>query len=134
MKKLFFLFTLIVILSSCSVGDDADRNFTLLPVYEVDVPNKFKLDSISNFNLKFKRQTDCQIFNGIYFVPTGNIVNIAIKVVELQESGCQVDSESVYEIPLQFKPTVSGTYTFKFWNGKNPNGIDQYINSEVIVP
>lgn len=134
MKKLFFLITILVVISSCSVGDDANRNFTLLPVYEVEVPSKFKLDSISNFNISYKRFTDCQIFNGIYAVPTGNTTNIAIKIVELQESGCQADDESVYTVPLHFKPNVSGTYIFKFWNGKDPNGVDQFTSSEIIVP
>lgn len=134
MKKLFFLLTLIVVISSCSVGDDSNRNFTLVPVYGVDVPAKFKLDSISNFKIRYKRQTDCQIFNGIYVAPTGNTLNIAVKIVELQESNCQADNESVYEIPFRFQPTVSGTYVFKFWNGKDPNGVDQYMNSEIIVP
>jgi hypothetical protein len=134
MKKILFLLAFVLTIVSCSVGDDTDRNFTLLPVNDVDIPNKFKVDSISTFNIRYKRETDCQIFNGIYFNPTETHVDIAIKVVELQESNCQPDNESIYEVPLYFKPSQSGTYMLKFWNGKDPNGQDQFINTEVIVP
>ena len=134
MKKIVFLLALIITVTACSVGDDTDRNFTVLPISTVDVPNKFKVDSISTFKIGYKRDNSCQIFNGIYFEPQAEYIDVAIKIVVLQESGCQPDDETMYEVPLYFKPEQPGTYILKFWNGKDPNGQDQFTNTEVIVP
>lgn len=134
MRKVFLITLLALICASCSVGDDTETNFSLLPVYQFDVPTAFKVDSVSVFNVRYKRVSDCQIYNGMYLNRTENEIKIAIKVVELQEANCNPDNETVYEFPLNFKPSQSGTYVLKFWNGKDPNGIDQFSNTEIIVP
>ncbi len=53
MKKVFLLALLSLVIISCSVGDDTDRNFNLLPVFQVDVPTTFKVDSISIFKVRY---------------------------------------------------------------------------------
>lgn len=134
MKKVFLVALLAVFFISCSVGDDTQNSFSLLPIYQFDVPTTFKVDSVSVFNVRYKRVNDCQIYNGLYFDQSDNTTKIAVKVVELQEANCNPDNETTYEVPLNFKPSQSGTYILKFWNGKDPNGVDQFSNTEIIVP
>lgn len=134
MKKVFLATLLALFFVSCSVGDDSQSGFSLLPVYQFDVPTTFKVDSVSVFNIRYKRATDCQIYNGLYFNQSDNTTKIAVKVVELQESNCNPDNETVYEVPLNFKPSQSGTYILKFYSGKDVNGTDQFSNTEIIVP
>ena len=134
MKKLLLL-VIAIIAVSCSVGDDTSTNFKVIPIYQFDVPTTFKTDSVSIFKVRYKRESDCQIFNGIYFNgTTDDDIRIGIKVAELPESNCNPDGETVYEVPLYFKPTHSGTYVFNFWSGKDPNGEDHFSNTQIIVP
>lgn len=134
MKKLLLLAVITLLFTSCSVGDDTNSNYTLLPVYQFDVPTAFKVDSVSVFKVRYKRDFDCQIFNGMYFNATGDAIKIAVKVAELQETTCFPDGESVYEVPLNFKPSKSGVYILDFWTGKGANGEDQFSNTQIIVP
>lgn len=134
MKKIFFLLASVIVMSSCSIGEDPQSEFVLLPVSEVELPTAYKVDSISVFNLKYTRPTDCHIFDGIYYDAVDATRVVGIRAVKLLQGGCSPDDQTVYEVPLRFKPAVSGTYNFKFWLGTNSAGVDEYLNTEVIVP
>ena len=73
------------------------------------------------------------IFDGFYFDVNGSERTIAIQAVKLNQNNCTDDTESLYEIPFDFRPTVSGEYTMKFWLGTDESGIDQYLVHEIIV-
>lgn len=135
MKNWIIILSIIFALSSCSVSTDPDREFTTLPIEQVEMPTSYTLGNISKIKIKYKRPTDCHIFNGFYTnYESSNLFDkvVAIRTVKLNNSNCAPD-DSVFEINYEFKPTSPGTYTFRFWLGQDENGIDQYDIHEVVV-
>lgn len=120
-------------ISSCSVGDDPQSEFVVLPVDGAVMPTKFKVDSTSIITVQYRRPTDCHIFNGLYYDIDGNTRTVAINAVKLNQSNCQDDSETLFEVPLNFRPTDDGLYVFKFWIGDDANGVEQYLSYDVDV-
>ena len=133
MKKLALLLLIAIAISSCSVSDSGDWDFVLLPVETVTMPDTYTVGNISHILVKYKRPTQCHIFNGFYYDINENVRTVAIQTVKLNQSNCPDDSESIYEVPLEFKPTTAGDYTFKFWTGVNDSGVDQYVEYDVVV-
>lgn len=118
--------------SSCSVGDDANSEFVVLPVDGVIMPNKYKVDSVSVITVKYRRPTNCHIFNGLYYDINSNTRTVAVNAVKLAQNNCPDDSETLFEVPLNFRPTADGAYVFKFWIG-DVNGVEQYLSYDVEV-
>jgi hypothetical protein len=124
---LFFIFT------SCSIGADENNQFVRLPITSVDIPMSFKKDSISNFILKYKRPTDCHIFNGVYYEAIGNERHVGINAVRLLEGNCQPENLTEFEVPLQFKPLETGVYVFKFITAIDAVGNETYQTNAILV-
>ncbi|RTY95960.1 hypothetical protein [Flavobacterium sp. GT3R68] len=133
MKKLVFLMIFALALGSCSVGDDTNSEFVVLPAEGAVMPNKFKVDSVSVITVKYRRPTNCHIFNGFYYDVNGTTRTVAINAVKLHQNNCQDDSETLFEVPLNFRPTTDGSYVFKFWIGDDANGMEQYLSYDVEV-
>jgi hypothetical protein len=124
---LFFIFT------SCSIGADENNQFVRLPITSVDIPMSFKKDSISNFILRYKRPTDCHIFNGVYYEAIGNERHVGINAVRLLEGNCQPENLTEFEVPLQFKPLETGVYVFKFITAIDAVGNETYQTNAILV-
>ena len=133
MKKIALLILIVITISSCSVGDSSDRDFVLIPVETITMPDSYTVGNISKIMIKYRRPTQCHIFNGFYYDINENVRTVAIQAVKLNQSNCPDDSENIYEVPLDFKPTTAGDYTFKFWTGVDGNGVDQYVEYDVVV-
>lgn len=133
MKKLVFALFVTFSIWSCDVGDDTATHFVISPVQDVTMPTTFKVDSISQIMIRYKRLTDCYIFNGIYYGISENTRTVAIKFARLNESDCIPDDNSIYEVPLDFKPALPGTYVFKFLTGRAEDGTELYTEYEVLV-
>lgn len=135
MKKWIFIISIFFALNSCSVDSETDRDFVLLPIATIEMPMNYSIGNISRIKIKYKRPTECHIFNGFYSEYENTDLftkTVAIQAVKLNNSGCQED-ESLFEVDLEFKPLVEGVYTFRFWIGKDENGVDQYEIREVEV-
>ena len=133
MKKIILLLLVAITIGSCSLSDTPDRDFVLLPVESVMMPDAYTAGNICRILVKYRRPTQCHIFNVFYQDIHDNVRTVAIQAVKLNQSNCPSDTESIYEVPLDFKPTTAGDYTFKFWTGVDANGVDQYLVYDVVV-
>lgn len=132
MNKLLVILVSLFVFASCT-SDDPGTQFVLSTVESVDVPASYKVDSISKFLIRYKRPTNCHIFNGMYVGVDNFTRNVAVQFAKLDQGNCEPD-ETVYEMPLNFQPKVSGTYLFRFWNGRTVEGIDTFLEYEAVVP
>lgn len=133
MKKIVFLIALGLTIISCDVTEDQTYSYEVSPVLQVTMPTAFKKDSITEIPIKYKRPTTCNLFNNFYYEATGFDRLVAVETIKVNQDNCQVDTETVYEMPLKFKPSVLGTYHFKFWTGPDTQGVDQYLEYDVVV-
>lgn len=134
MKKLGLLLLIFtgIVIASCDPGSEEHAEYVLAPIEDVTMATSYKVDSISEIMVRYKRPDDCHIFQGYYYSSDGMTRTCAIEYVKMDRSNCQED-EIVYQIPLRFKPQVAGTYTFRFWDGTNQDGTDHYFVAEAVV-
>ena len=133
MKKLFVL-SLILILASCSVdGDSTNYGFEILPVQSVDIPEEFELGETYPITISYFRPSTCHSFKEFYYLKENNIRTVAPINYVFEDNNCNDLSDVLVEETINFIVTSNGSYIFKFWQGEDTNGEDQYLTIEVPV-
>lgn len=136
MKKFIFITLSSLLFFSCSL-DNPNEEYILeiVPVSTVEMPTKFRVDSITEIPITYIRPTSCHVFSNFYYNSIGNERTVAVYCTKIGNSNCINDSGNNYPltVPLNFKPKNTGTYNFRFWTGVDTNGTDQYIEHEVVV-
>lgn len=131
-KLLVCLFAFIIL--SCSVGDDTDTTyFEVLPVETATVPDEFVRGETHEIRMTYIRPTTCHAYNDIYYVPEANERSVAIVTTVFSGNGNCVSSGDELEASFEFKATTEDSYVFKFWQGEDENGEDQFLIIEVPV-
>ena len=134
MKK-FLIFSLVaLLLVSCSINDDTN-NYTLeiLPVESVDIPDEFALGETYPITVHYFRPTTCHTFREFYYVKDNNIRTVAPITYVFDQNNCTNLDNELVEATFNFIVTGNGSYIFKFWQGEDTNGEDQYLTIEVPV-
>jgi hypothetical protein len=134
-KKIIPLLTLFFILISCSSGDDTQYSFKLMPIESVDIPAEFTLGETYPITVHYTVPTSCYYFSSLYYDKDLNIRTIAIENAIAQRNNCQdlsaADGASTYT--FNFYVTSNGSYIFKFYQGKDDQGNNIFLEYEVPV-
>lgn len=134
MKKLLFLSFVLVLLGSCSSDSDGtDFNLEILPVESVDIPESFTLGEVYPIAVSYLRPTTCHAFREFYYAKDNNIRTVAVIAYNFIANDCEDLENELLEETFNFKPTSNGSYIFKFWQGEDENGEDQFLTIEVPV-
>lgn len=138
MKKVFILSMLAVITASIVSCKDNDDYQQITDVYAKKIDSvRIPMDTISlgvTQELKVF-STFTKACEGIYSYDYNytndsvrTVVNYAFKTNDVCADGTYVDGSRI-----NFKPTKIGTYTFKFWTGKDAAGTNTFIEKKVVV-
>ncbi len=134
MKRLFLLCLLTISLASCSVDSDLpDFHTEYLPVESVTMPSEFVFGEVYTIHLSYLRPSGCHIFNNFYYASEGNQRTVAIITTVYSNPDCQIFDNEIVEVSFDFMANSTGTYVFRFWQGKDTNGNDTYYIVEVPV-
>jgi hypothetical protein len=135
MKKLFALSLMLIFMSSCSLNDDneANYNFEILPVASVDIPSEFTLGETYPITVTYLKPTSCHVFKEFYYSKKLNERTVAPITLVYQNDNCQTLENTTEEATFNFIVTSNGSYVFKFWQGEDEAGEDQYLIIEVPV-
>lgn len=134
MKRLIVLVLVLVSFASCSVGDDSvDFNLELLPIESVDIPNEFELGEVYPITVNYFRPSTCHSFREFYYLKENNERTVAVVNYEFLDNDCEVLEDELVEATFNFIVTNNGSYIFKFWQGEDTNGENQYLTIEVPV-
>lgn len=135
MKKIVSLFALLLILNSCSPGDDTQYSYRLIPIESIDIPAEFTLGETYPITVHYTVPTSCYHFSSLYYEKDLNVRTIAVENVVEQRNNCQelstADGARTYT--FNFYVTSNGTYIFKFYQGKDDQGNDVFLEYEVPV-
>jgi hypothetical protein len=134
-KKIIPLLALFFILISCSSGDDTQYSFKLMPIESVDIPAEFTLGETYPITVHYTVPTSCYYFSSLYYDKDLNIRTIAIENAIAQRNNCQdlsaADGTKTYT--FNFYVTSNGSYIFKFYQGKDDQGNNIFLEYEVPV-
>ncbi|MBU2938105.1 hypothetical protein KO494_01005 [Lacinutrix sp. C3R15] len=134
MKKIVAFLLFVSLLFSCSVSDDTPRShFEFLPIESVNMPDTFTRYQTHTIDLFYNLPSTCHVLNDIYYAINENERTVAIvSEVYTTSDDCQEISTEA-ETSFGFTPTESGVYVFKFWQGEDELGEDQYHVVEIEV-
>jgi hypothetical protein len=137
MKKYVLLFTVFTcLLSSCNIDDNSSFNYYLevLPIESVDIPEQFTFGETYEISMTYFKHSTCYQFNDFIYEINGNERTVAIvnTVYYGGDTNCVEELEEV-TVSFDFIATGTETYLFKFYQGVDDEGSDQYYLVEVPV-
>lgn len=135
-KYILSLIVLTGLLSSCSIEDSNPINYHLevLPINTVTIPEEFVHGMTYEISVTYTRPSTCYQFNDFIYEINGNERTVAVvnTVYQAGNSSCVEDPEEV-TASFNFIVTATETYVFKFYQGEDADGVDQYYIVEVPV-
>lgn len=133
LKWMVGLFLIGITAVSC-LDDEPVMNVTYSyrPIDSVQIDSIYPARQVTDIKTFFTTTNGCQQFFDYEYTAVGNERTVSVVTSQIEGSGCTdvVETESY---TLQFKPEQSGTYTFRFWNGKDAEGQDVFIIREIVV-
>lgn len=135
MKKLLALSLALILCASCSLDNDNGTNysFDILPVESVDIPSEFTLGETYPITVTYLRPTTCHYFREFYYDKNLNERTVAPITIVYENDNCETLDNVLEEATFNFIVTSNGSYIFKFWQGEDANGDNQYLTIEVPV-
>lgn len=132
MKRFLILCVLVMSLWSCSTDEGDNFRFEVLPVKSVEMPETFVFGETYDIRLTYLRPTSCHVFYDYYYESVGNQRTVAIVTAVKENDTCK-EANTEREVSFKFKVISTDTYVFKFWQGDDSDGEDQYYIIEVPV-
>ncbi len=134
MKRFIVLSLLLVMFGACSTDDDTvNFNFEILPIENVDIPDEFELGEVYPITISYLKPTSCHRFNELYYLKDTNKRTVAVIDYVFERDDCETLENELAETTLNFIVNSNGSYIFKFWQGEDNQGEDQYLTIEVPV-
>ena len=134
MKKLIFI-ALLCSLISCGLDDDINQgfDFDLVPILDVELPDELKKDSIYDLGIRYLRPTNCHAFRGFDYNRNDKERIVAIVNTVARNEQCSTLENDTVAVTLRLHVAQDDVYIFKFWQGKDTDGENQFLVNEVPV-
>lgn len=134
MKRFIVIGLALFLFFSCDVGDDGpDFNLELLPIESVEIPDEFELGEVYAITVSYFQPSTCHTFREFYYLKENNERTVAVINYEYLNNSCEELENELVEATFNFIVTSNGSYIFKFWQGEDSNGENQYLTIEVPV-
>ena len=135
MKKIVSLLALFFMLNSCTPDSGTNYTFELLPIQSVSIPTGFILGHTYPITVRYNKPTTCYYFSELYYGKDLNIRTVAVENAVAQSNNCHNLSTAagVSEYTFNFYVTNNGSYIFKFYQGKDANGVNIFLQYEIPV-
>lgn len=133
-RYILILFVAVISFSSCSLESEEQISFSLvfLPIETAEVPTEFELGETYSITIRYFLPSACYQFSDIYYDYDENSRIIAVNSILNNDEIC---TQALIEQEHTFSVICSQqeNYVFKFWQGENSQGEDQYLIVEVPV-
>lgn len=137
MKRLIILSLTLILFVSCSISDNGSSydgySLDVLPIESVDIPDTFTLGETYPITVHYFTPSTCYSFKEFYYLKNNNERTVAVINYVADNPNCTDLQDELTEATFNFVVTSNGSYVFKFWQGTDENGDDQYLTIEVPV-
>jgi len=126
----------LILLSACDIGEDeVSYHFVSLTTVAVDMPEEFRLNETYEIGVTVLEPNGCTEFAGFDILPEDTTVRRVVAIGTEQDDVACTEVLSEVATSFDFICLYPGTYVFRFWTGKNDEGVDQFMEFEVpVVP
>ncbi|WP_438710554.1 hypothetical protein ACSTS3_17070 [Aquimarina muelleri] len=132
--KIIFAFFLVTIFIGCSNDDETRFSYELVTVQKATLPDQFNRGETYTINVSYFRPTNCHSFSGFDYDRLGNERTVSIVNLVVNEGNCkEVEKKDLIEASFDFFVGQEDSYVFRFWQGRNENGDNQFLIIEVPV-
>lgn len=133
MKRCILILLTIISFSACSTDNDVPNYyFEYIEITEVDIPSEFILDETYEITISYTLPNNCyQFYHYDYIYEDTSRIIGAIAIVNDDTTCVQstIDGEFIINVVAR----QSEPYIFKFWQGEDNQGVNQYLIVEVPV-
>ena len=130
MKKFILVFAFLAF-ASCNIDNTDDFRTHLISIDQAVTPSSLIFGSTVNITVKYTLPNGCYRFDELYYDLQGNTHTIAVRALQDLNAVCtQAIIEEEYTLPLVVTQTQD--YVFRFWKGKDNDGLD--IFEEIVIP
>lgn len=138
MKILTSLLLVLVLISvsSCDIDDDnTNFHYETLEITEATLPEAFEYGELYTIEFTYLRPSDCHFYEGFDFQKTEKTERTIYAIGGvLDEKDCKdLTENNTGTATFEFEVRYRDPYTFKFYQGENEDGEEQYITIEVPV-
>jgi hypothetical protein len=134
MKKHFFLLSILAFsFLSCELDENNNQPFyfEVMPITSVEVPEQFVHGNTYEISVSYNRPSTCYQFNDFLYSISGSERSVAV-VNTVYNDGCVSDPE-IANASFDITILSNETYTFKFYQGEDETGVDQYLIIDIPV-
>lgn len=133
-----FLFPLLLLLFSCNDDDRTIFSFELIKIESVRIPETLKKGEEEKITMKYFRPTSCHSFYTIdiskFQSDVNNEFSISILNSVIEQDYCvNIDENNLVEVSFHFFVGSEDSYVFRFWQGRDDQGENQFLIREVPV-
>ncbi|MDO5510583.1 MAG: hypothetical protein Q4F57_07795 [Weeksellaceae bacterium] len=127
------LMGVIFILSSCNKQDDEWSNYSYvaLKIDSISMPDSAQLGSAVAIRPYYQRMENCEQFYGFDYQRSD--FERTVLAVGLRNSVVQCGDTLTQQSQFTFQPLETGTYNFRFWNGRDAEGDNMFVNEEIVI-
>lgn len=132
--KIIFAFFLFTVFIGCSNDDETRFFYELVTVQEVTLPDQFNRGETYTINVSYFRPTNCHSFSGFDYNKLGNERTVSVVNLVVNEGNCkELEKKDLIESSFDFFVGQEDSYVFRFWQGRDENGDNQFLIIEVPV-
>ncbi len=135
--KIILAFFLATIFTGCLDDDDTIAFFyDAVAIEEVTIPDQFTRGETYEITVTYFRPSTCHSFSGFDYDGFGNERTVAVinVVINDHDTTCEdLEETDLIEESLTFFVGQEGSYIFRFWQGRDDQGNNQFLTIEVPV-
>ncbi len=129
------LFLVTLFFFGCSSDDDNQSFFyELVTIEQATLPDQFTRGQTYVVNVTYFRPSSCHSFVGFDYDRIANERTVAIVNLVVDQTNCtNLEETELIEESFNFIVGQENSYIFRFWQGKNNEGENQFLIIEVPV-
>lgn len=135
-KSTFFALFLLVAITSCHRHDDYVDPIASVQKVKIDsvsvAQTTMQVYAVQSIRTYSTYNKGCEGFYDYDYAKDNLTRNVSSYSYKSALDACQTGTYSQFN-QINFSPVSTGTYTFKFWNGKDASGADLYIVKTIEV-
>lgn len=134
MKKFLLLVLTIIPFIACSSDDDSGIMQDLAPTLSANLPESFVFGHLYDIEITYERPSSCHSFLGLDVSPNENEITIGVVTAfNTNSRNCMSSGNLQATATIKFVAERDDFYIFRFWQGKNQAGEDEFLTVEVPV-
>lgn len=141
MRKLLSLLLITLLVATACSTDDGNRidfHVEFVPILSVDLPETVTPGQTYEMKVNFSLPTDCHYFYGFYYQPDDHIRTVGVQTIVIHDISCDapLNGNGNEQKTFNFYCTPGyqyQNYLFKFYQGEDAQGHDQYLEVEIPV-